>query len=195
VAKDIQNVIHQKRMDALSTKHLHEFRLASLSRKNLAVDLLAIGVPVLYFPIRYLAKGTIYGAYIEALWELLAGVLAFCVVLKMVYKWQERAVQHSKLRDENISLASQAERLLQKTKSNLADESNGFMLLADKLEKDDREAFGGRIEKKERQRAYREALKEFSPASTTPCPECGASPLHYKPGSCQLCGNTPITGK
>lgn len=183
--------IYQKRMDALATKHLHEYRLLYLSRLNLIVDFLAIGVPVLYFPIRYLAKGTPISIRTEVMWEILAAILLASAIAKIIWKWQDRAVQHSKLLGENITLASQAEHLLNNSNSSSSSSAQWFFLVADNLEKVDRESLG-RIDDKDRKLAYREALKEFSPGSTTVCPECGASPWQYKPGSCQVCGNTPV---
>jgi mobilome CxxCx(11)CxxC protein len=188
------NAIYQRRMDALATKHLHEYRCSSLNKLNLFVDLLAIGVPVLYLPVRYLAKGTSMGSLVESAWEILAGILLVLVIIKIIWRWQDKAAQHSKLIGENISLATQAEQLLNNASTTTVDSAQWFLVIADNLEKADMESFG-RIKNKDRQCAYREALKEFSPGLTTACPECGASPWHYKPGSCQLCGNTPIQDK
>lgn len=185
------NAIYQRRMDAIAAKHLHEYRISIYNLLNCFSDSFAIGVPVLYLPVRYLAKGTSTGPLIELLWEMLAGILLVLAVIKVIWKWQDRAAQHSKLIGENISLATQAEQLLNNASTTTIDSAQWFLVIADNLEKTDRESFG-RIKEKDRQRAYREALKEFSPGKTITCPECGASPWHYKPGSCQLCGNTPI---
>lgn len=184
------NAIQQTRMNALAAKHLHQYRISALNRLNFCVDSLAVGVPILYLPVRYLAKGTSVGFFVESAWELLAAVLLVSVIIKIIGKWQDLAAQHSKLIGENISLATQAEQLLNNVSATTADGAQWFLRLADNLEKADRESIG-EIKAEDRQRAYREALKEFSPGITTPCPECGASPWHYQPGSCQLCGNTP----
>lgn len=188
--EEVVNTIYQKRIDALSAKHLHERRLALFTRWNLMVDFLAIAVPILYFPIRYLAKGTSNGIWAETGWEIFAAILLVAAVAKIIWKWQDRAVQHSKLLGENITLASQAEHLLHNSKTTSSDSADWFFFVADNLEHADREALG-KIQVKEKQFAYREALKEFSPGSITFCPVCGASPWKYKPGSCQACGNTP----
>lgn len=184
------DAIHQKRMDALAAKHLHEFRLSSFNRRNLWVDLLAIGVPVLFLTVRYLMKGTPAASIVETISEVLAAILLLLAIAKMVFGWQSLAEKHSKLIGENISLASQAEQLLNNADTATPDGAQWFLMLADNLEKADREALGV-VEDEDRKRAYREALKEYSPGSTQVCPECKASPWHYKPGSCQLCGNTP----
>jgi mobilome CxxCx(11)CxxC protein len=188
------NTVYQKRMDALATKHLHEYLLSSLSRLNLSVDFLAIGVPILYFPICYFAKGTLSGSWIEIIWELLASILLVLALAKTIWKWQDLAVQHSKLLGENITLASQAENILTNTNRTPVSSAQWFFFVADNLEKADREVLG-RIRDKDKQLAYREALKEFNPGSTTVCQECGASPWKYTPGSCQVCGNTPVANR
>lgn len=188
--QEVINTIYQKRIDALATKHLHEDRLLRFTRWSLIVDFLAIGVPLMYIPIRYLAKDTSNSSWIEMGWEMLAATLLVSALAKVIWKWQDRAVQHSKLLGDNITLASQAEHLLHNSQTTPADSANWFLLVADRLELADREALG-KMHKKDKQPAYREALKEFSPGSITVCPVCGASPWRYQPGSCEACGNTP----
>lgn len=184
------DIIRQRRMDALTTKYLHGRILALLNRRNLLVDILALGVPILYFPIRYLAKGYPIGSIVEIFWEIFAAILIFLAFLKIILRWQDQAERHSKLIGENISLASQADQLMLNYATASSDSVQWFITLADNLEKTDRELLG-QPKTKDRQWAYREALKEFTPSSTEPCPECGATPWNFTPGSCQLCGNTP----
>jgi mobilome CxxCx(11)CxxC protein len=136
-------------------------------------------------------KGTSLGSFIEPSWEMLAAILLVFAIVKVVWRWQDRAEKHNKLIGENISLSSQAEQLLNNAGSASPDSAQWFLILANNLEKTDREVLGI-VKDEDRKRAYREALKEFSPGVTQVCPECKASPWHYKPGSCQLCGNTPV---
>lgn len=186
--------IEQKRMDALSAKHLHQWRRTVFNRLNFIVDLLALAVPAFYFPIRFLAKDTEIGPIVEVLWELLtAGLLVFAIV-KQVGKWQERAEKHSRQIGENIFLAGQAEQLLISAESTSPDGAQWFLRFADSVEEIDRVALG-EIKEEERKHAYREALKEFNPREKACCSECGASPWRYSPGSCQVCGNTPASTK
>jgi mobilome CxxCx(11)CxxC protein len=109
----------------------------------------------------------------------------------VVYRWQERAQEHSKLLGENISLAGQADNLLSEL-SNLSSESARlFLVLAQRSEKEDRAALG-EPSASDKQFAYREALKEFQPGNVSVvCPRCNSSPWSFTPGPCQLCGNTP----
>jgi len=181
-------IITQKKLDSLGAKHLHVRARKKLNRYNLAADILAIAVPVLYFVPRYLLKGTQYGTYVEAGWECIAAVLIVLIVAKIACKWEERAQSHSKLLGENISLVRQADELL--IESGLPDTVQLFLRLAEKSETADREVIGEPSDKDKRY-AYREGLKELGDSSVR-CDICGASPWKFKPGSCQLCGNTPI---
>jgi mobilome CxxCx(11)CxxC protein len=184
------NLIRQKRMDALATKQLHGKYLSVLNRRNFLVDIFALGVPILYFPIRYAAKGLPIGTFVETFWEGLAAILIFLAVIKIVFRWQDKAIRHSKLSGENISIASHADQLLLNIDTTSLESFQWFIRLADDLEKEDRELIG-QAKTPDKQWAYREALKEFTPSSTELCPECGANPWNFNPGTCQLCGNTP----
>lgn len=183
--------ILQKKMDTLSAKHLHELCLEPIRKRNYLIDALAITVPILLLTARLLAKEHSWSVYIDAAADILATLLLALTVLKVIYGWQDKAIAHSRLRDENISLGTQADVLLRRGAKATSDSVEMFLQLIDRSEQADREAVG--IPKTElKQRAYREALKEAELGSTTTiCPYCRASPWHFKPGTCEVCGNTP----
>lgn len=174
----------------MAAKHLHVWSLGNLRALNQSVDFLALAVPILFFPLRFLTKGTDIEHRTEYAWEALAAILLVMVVLKLTFKWQEKIEEHSKLLGENLSLVHLADSLL--SASSVSTESgNLFLLMASKLEQADRESLGKSSATK-KQSAYREALKEWNPGDvSTACPKCNASPWEYFPGNCQLCGNTP----
>lgn len=181
----------QKKMDTLCAKHLHEIYLAPLRKWSYAIDALAIAVPGLLLTARLLTKGLACGNYVDVLAEVAAAVLLALAIIKIVYGWQDKIITHSRLRDENIALGTQADALIRKGPAATSDSVNMFLLLLDRSEQADRDACGVPREAL-KQRAYREALKEVDPGSTeTNCPYCKASPWSYKAGSCQVCGNTP----
>lgn len=187
----LEEKIRQQKINALCAKCLHEQRLAALKKLNRFADILAFGVPAAYFPVRFLAKGTEYGIYVEGLWAIVAGLLAVVSIIKLVSKWQDNAERHSKLMGENISLVTQADYLLANPDTLTAEKAQFFFLLADSLEKGDREALG-LVKPEAKQYAYREALKESVPNSADiVCPVCQTSPWRFTSGSCQTCGNTP----
>jgi mobilome CxxCx(11)CxxC protein len=186
----ITDTISQRKLDSLAAKHLHVKQLVKLSNRNRLVDFLAIAVPVVYFVFRFLAKGTRSGYYIELIWEILAALLLALTILKIVYKWQERAERHNKLLGENIALVGQADNLLSDRQTASPESARLFLVLAANSETADRELLG-RPSEEDRKFAYREALKEFQSGRDTVCPQCKASPWNFVPGSCQLCGNTP----
>jgi mobilome CxxCx(11)CxxC protein len=184
--------IEQEQLNCLCAKHLHVRALEKLNRQIRSVDALALIVPVLYFPLRYLSKGTTYSFRIEAAWEILAACLIAAAILKFVMQWQERFKNHGRLLGENISLARQASSLLDDNTA--TPESAGFFLdLAGKAETADRELIG-EPRKKNKQFAYREALKEQGGASAL-CGACHSSPWNFIQGSCEACGNTPARRK
>ncbi|HMG72015.1 MAG TPA: mobilome CxxCx(11)CxxC protein [Pyrinomonadaceae bacterium] len=180
------DAITQKKLEALCAKHLHIKRLAWLRRWNRAVDFAAIGVPGFYFVFRYLAKGREAGPYVETSWEILAASLVLLVLAKIVFHWEERAKRHSQLLGENIALVRQADNLLATRRTDLSEGVQLFFALVEKTDLADNEAFGIPAEK-DSQFAYRQGLKELKGV----CQHCKSSPWDYKPGSCQVCGNTP----
>jgi hypothetical protein len=56
----ISDAIKQKRIEYLAAKHLHIRLLGKLNRGRRLVDFLAIAVPLVYVPVRYLANSTEY---------------------------------------------------------------------------------------------------------------------------------------
>jgi mobilome CxxCx(11)CxxC protein len=184
------SVIRQKKLDSLAVKHLHVKSLVRLTNLNRIVDALAIAVPILYSVPRLIAKDTPYANAVQIGWEVLAAVLVVATAIKIVYHWEDRTKNHSRLLGENISLVRQADDLLLST-SGVPDTVQLFLRLAERSETADREAIG-EPSATEKQFAYREALKELEPSNVSiVCPNCGSSPWKFKAGSCQMCGNTP----
>jgi len=179
--------ITQQRLNCLCTKHLHVPQRVKLNKLNRLVDFFAIGVPLLYLPVRFLAKDTAVGLASEVVWEILAAMLLVLTFLKINQRWQERAEEHSSLLGENIAIAGQADNLLRDIKHVSPEAASLFFLLAQRSEAADRKALGEPTTA-ERQRAYREGLKE----AQYNCPHCSASPWKYVPGPCQACGNKKI---
>lgn len=180
------DTITQKKLEALCAKHLHIKTLDWLRKWNRGVDFAAIGVPAFYFVFRFLAKGTEAGPYVEVVWEIMAASLMLFVLAKIVFHWEERAKRHSQLLGENVSLVRQADNLLSTTRADLSEGVQLFFALVEKTDVADNEALG-RPTEEDRKFAYREGLKELKGV----CPNCKSSPWDYRPGSCQVCGNTP----
>jgi mobilome CxxCx(11)CxxC protein len=189
------DAIRQKKLDSLAAKHLHSGERLRLNKWSQAVDVLALGVPIAYFAVRYLAKDTAYHHWVEIIWELLAASLLVLVVIKMVYRWQERSQQHSELLRENISLVTEAAGLLASSQPT-AESVTHFLRSADRSEHEDRELLGS-VDAGQRQFAYREALKELEPGnSAIVCPICTKSPYSFESSvtfigwsRCPACGN------
>jgi mobilome CxxCx(11)CxxC protein len=182
--------IRQVKLNALAAKYQHGECRNSLNRKLQRVDFLGIAVPSLYFAFRYYGKGTQYEGWVEGAWAVLATVLLLTTIAKMAYRWSDKAQKHSELLGENISLVGHANDLLREAEVS-KDSLRLFSLLDEKLEKDDRRALG-QLDEKDRQAAYRAALKELDPGNVgVLCSLCQSSPWKFTAGSCQMCGNTP----
>lgn len=190
---DLLHDIKQQKFNCLAAKNLHSLFLASFNRKNKAVDLLALAVPALYFPVRYIAKATPIMSVVEAIWECLAGVLIVLAFLKLVYGWQGKVETHSKLLGENIAHVAQINFLVAGLKNNTTTPDGArWFLVQSQLDKADAESLAG-IAVEHKQYAYREALKKIEPHAV--CETCGASPWQSQRGSCETCGNIPAKGK
>lgn len=197
VDNDLKERVQQKRFDSLAAKHLHVRRMHRLNRFNRTIDFLALAVPIVYFALRYTAKGTSHEHWVEPVWEVLAGILLAMIVFKLAFHWEERAQKHSGLLAENIGVVRQAEGLL--VAPHISPESAAlFLVLADRSEKEDRDLLG-QPRAKDRQFAYREALKE-SGGATAVCPLCALSPWRVRRRRlwefgqelCDVCGNALV---
>lgn len=181
--------LRQKKMDELGAKKLHSWRITRLNKYILLLDLLALIVPIGYFTVRYVNKGTSPITTVELIWLFAATLLLILGIVKCVCRWQARVENHNRLMGGNINSIAHSDHLLNLySKGNVDDTTINLFLLDTAQDIADTLALGT-VKESERQLAYREALKEFEPGSR--CFECNASPWQYKPGSCQLCGNTP----
>jgi mobilome CxxCx(11)CxxC protein len=192
LAEDAVQQIRQAKMNALSAKHLHEKRLRPMSRLALAVDILAVAVPVLYWPVRYFFRGTAFELPAEIVWELLAGILAALAALKLGFQWQERFAKHARQRAANLVVVREADALLAKVSTAGLKDVEWFLKLVSREDETDGELLAG-ISAEEKMEANRAALKEFNPGKITLCLNCNASPWEFKAGSCQMCGGTPVS--
>jgi mobilome CxxCx(11)CxxC protein len=196
----------QARLNSLAAKHLYDRRIGNLRRASTLADYLAIAVPVLYFPIRYLAKETTAHDVLEGVWEILAAILIAATLLKVFYHWSEKSESQATARSENVKIADEILHLLNTSEGSEKSEESVPVVVPPALKAeldlihfavkrqdvdDQREL--GELKTEERKRAYREALKELVPGdANVKCPICQSSPWAYKSGSCNACGNTPV---
>lgn len=119
----------------------------------------------------------------------LAGLgLLLLVGLKEYFKWQEKHADHQRLLEENIDLARDASRLLERKEKASSEVADLFLERSDQLEQRDLEVFG-EVPEPIRREYYRRALREIGPDATC---SCGASPWQFVSGPCQICGGTPV---
>ena len=188
--QESRELLANYRMDALVAKHLHYARISRLRLASRLVDFLAIGVPTLYFALRFTMKETEYQGITETAWEFLAAVLAVLSVCKLVFRWDDYTARHAKLMADNNAVAMDAQRLIAAGDGVTREKYEHFVERAVGLENEDRDVLA-KVGDADRRRAYREAFKDFDLQGKATCPACGASAYAFRPGTCQICGNTP----
>ncbi|MEZ5044131.1 MAG: hypothetical protein R2828_29830 [Saprospiraceae bacterium] len=192
----MENTIKERliktRLNALQAIFLHQKQIGKLRIKNQLVDILAIGVPVLYFVPRYLFKGTNYSSIIEIIWEALATLLLLVVIFQLVFKWKEKEIDHSTMAHRNRDIAEEALKLSEKQNLSV-DVIEQFYKRVQEYDTLDNDKLLIGTKKKQDQEAFRHALQHVFPNGTKPCPKCDADPWKFTSGSCELCGNTPAS--
>ncbi|MBW4618200.1 MAG: hypothetical protein KME17_02285 [Cyanosarcina radialis HA8281-LM2] len=183
------NKIRQQKLDALVAMQLHRKQIRNLQQTNRIIEFLSIAVPAFYLTPRLLAKGTLLANFIDNLGEILAAILLVLVILRLVNKWQDNEIKHAIMSRRNADTAYEADRLLQSQAAN-SEAVEQFLRSVKDVNAED-EALLLNVKGGDRQKAYREALKQFSPTTSTLCPICGADPWKFTPGSCEACGGTP----
>jgi|LakMenE01Jun11ns_1017448.scaffolds.fasta_scaffold9895489_4 mobilome CxxCx(11)CxxC protein len=188
--QDRIETIQQKRLDALVAMKLHRNQMRHLQSLNQLVLGLSIIVPAFYLTPRLLAKGTALGTIVDFIGEIVAALLLIFASLQLVCKWQDNEYQHRLMARQNSDVDYEARRLLNsKSINDITLEQ--FLKRVQDVDSNDAELLNN-IKEADRQRAYRDALKEFEPSKSTPCPQCGADPWNFRHGRCQVCGGTPV---
>lgn len=183
------NTFEQKKIDAICAIKYHETRLNKLQISDQFTEVLGLALPIVYLPIRYIAKGTPYERPVEIVSELLAAALLAMTVCKLKFGWADKISKHKQQIAANLNLVTQADQMLSRDQVT-NDATFFFTLLADKIEEADRELLP-HIPKEEEINVYREGLKRFG--SDVRCPICNLSPFKFVagPNPCQTCGNSP----
>jgi len=177
------------RQDALVGIHLHNTRISRLSARTRFTDWLALAVPILYVPVRFLAKGTSVFQTVEAVWEVLAATLLVTAASRIVLQWDRQLEEHYKYRDDDLRLADQAAGIL----DGVTQEGITRLNALDQISRrQDFDSIHSTVA--ERQKAYRMALMEFyTSGEVAECPHCHSRPDEFMPGDCPACGNTRRT--
>jgi mobilome CxxCx(11)CxxC protein len=182
--------IQQHKLNALVAIELHKVKIRKLQRINRIVDALSVMVPACYITPRFLAKGTSLATVIDIVGEILAVILLGVVIFKLVNKWQEDEISHKNMVQKNSETVFNADQLLDSPTA--TSEVVAQFLRRVKEVDDEDKALLLETQNIDKQKAYREALKTFRASRSTPCPSCGADPWKYTPGTCQVCGGTPV---
>lgn len=179
--------IEQAKLNAISARHLHQNGLFRYGLLNNIFLILTVIVPILFIIAQYISKGTAYENVINIISLVLSIVLIAACVLSLILQVSDRIVTYKMGIKNNLYVANECDNVANAS----ADELKWFFRYLSEIDNQDHTTFA-KLDEKQRQAAYRQALKEFEPGNyTITCPICHASPWEYKEGDCQLCGNTP----
>jgi mobilome CxxCx(11)CxxC protein len=184
--------IKQAKMNALCARTLHDRRRAKYKPLIRLVDFLTLGIPGFYIVARLLAKGTGYADAVEIGWEFLAAALILLGFWKLVRGWGDQIERHRLYAARNYDMVVTADSLIARAATLSNENAEWFLKRVADLDAEDSDVLGT-VSKAEKQEAVRDALQQFTPATAaTVCPNCGANPWRFVPGSCQMCGGTPV---
>lgn len=190
---DTKDRIKQARMNALCAKNIRINRQKELSWKIWAGDILTLVLPIIFFVSVIWSSSSPWKTLVEFIGFGVSAFLLIIGIFKVVGQWEHKVKKHSKYVAENISVKNETDRILTHADTFPEELGLSFLQRVEMIDKEDTEDLGD-VSKKEKRNAYREALIEVEPRNATPqCPSCGANPWQYKPGNCQMCGNTPIS--
>lgn len=179
------NRLEQTKLNALSAKILHKKGLAKYEKRNRLVLILTIIVPLLFITAQYVTINTELEAFMNVLSFCLSMLLICISLIAIFYKYNELVIIHKVGLKNNIYVANECDNL--KNKNDI--ENEWFFRYVTEIDNSDNDIFSN-ITEKERQFAYREALKESAPGNhAVKCPNCNSSPWNFAQGNCQLCGN------
>ena len=182
--------INQARFNSLCGKILHTADLKPVKRLSTAVDYAGFAVPIILIVMTVVVLRLKVPELTFVIIADIAGcVLLLALILRAVLKWQEKYEEHLKLIGEHTHLIREADALLERKDTVSKEVGDLFIQRSDELDTRDLAIFGQLSEGK-RQDRYRCALRESG--SGAKCFGCGALPWQFTPGSCQVCGGTPV---
>lgn len=180
----MSNKLKQAKLDAIVAKKLHIKRQNKAVNKKNGYNVIAIVTPLLFIAAQHFITNS---EFFNNLSSAASVILIICASLYSYFRIDDKIVKHKiAMRDsiETINKCDEAEEYNEK-------ELSIFFKFITETDKNDEEMLKG-VSKKERQEAYKEALKEYEPGNTDiTCPYCGSSPWRYTKGSCDACGNKP----
>lgn len=176
----------QVRTNALSAQYIYTRKLERINSASIIINILTIITPIFILASLLIFKGGDYESIINNASIILSGILLSLSIFSLIIKIEDKKLNYSIGRRSNISVAEKALKNLNKND----DELEWFDTYISEMDSKDVENIGT-VDKKLSQEAMRFALKQQHPGEETICSICHTSPFNYKPGSCDVCGNTP----
>jgi len=183
----MNNRVLQVRTDALVAEYIYTKKLSTLGYMSTAIACLTIIVPIIVSAAILVAKGTKYEDASNTTSILLSAALLSLSALSLILKLDQKRENFLIARRSNIYVSSEALKNLNKEDAELS----WFYNYLAEMDSRDQENIG-EASTKLKQQAYRHSLKKLIPGQPdTVCSICHASPYKFKPGTCQVCGNSP----
>lgn len=176
----------QTRLNALVAKYLYRQKLRIVRGFDMAVTAATVLVPILFITAQWVAKGTTAEGTMNLIAFIGSALLICLAVLSLILGINKKLEQYSNGLAENIRIAEEG---LTMSAGLAAQNQEWFYRYIASRDTKDAELLAS-TRTVARQSAYRNALRELTPAAITNCPVCGASPWKYKKGDCEACGNS-----
>lgn len=188
--ENLNDKLRQFKMNALTAQVLHAMRINRYSILIKIEKLLTVVVPLLYLILLYISKGTSWETIIGVISTILSILLIGVSVISMILGIEGKLDDHKLGLKGNKLICNEVDNFISNGKKE--EELEWFFKYVAEVDAKDHEIFAA-VKPKEKQYAYREALKEFSHSNPhITCPVCDASPWKFVAGDCQLCGNKSI---
>jgi len=193
VSPALMDDLSQVRLDELSAKFIHQRLLRVPQWGVRIVDILTLIVPILYMAPKLIWTDQQALAVIGVIDTIMFVVLLASAITRKAFGWDDYLQGHRTAVTKNIRTSNQALELL--TDRNASDDAaRWFLRLAKEPDAAEERLLEGATSS-QKQAAYRQALKEFFPASAeAKCQVCGASVWHHIKGTCQACGGSSPEG-
>lgn len=188
--ENLNDKLRQFKMNALSAQVLHAVRINRYSILIKIEKFLTVVVPLLYLILLYISKGTSWETIIGVISTILSILLIGVSVVSLILGIEGKLDDHKLGLKGNKLICNEVDNFISNGKKE--EELEWFFKYVAEVDAKDHEIFAA-VKPKEKQYAYREALKEFDHGNPhTKCPVCDASPWKFEAGDCQLCGNKSI---
>lgn len=187
-----QEKLLQAKLDARCSVFIHKEYIHRIDRKLIAIELLSLIVPIMFFAIELVfANDLPTRKILSSINYVISAVLISMVIWSMSGSFREKLKSHQRFLTENLPIINEIDVILRK---NTIDQDDENKIIDKTINLTTQESLLlPKLPIEEKQFFYREVLKEELGKNAI-CGVCSASPWVFIKGSCQACGNQPKAG-